>query len=179
MDGMVKIQGLESALEAMAAAFPADPKQQVAILNSALRGAANRTIVPEAKTLARAGDGSGALSEAIGVRNTPRKQLRSKGAPAGVQVTPVRSNRKAMALYIQHYYTSRGRNFPAKRLNSGIRHGHLVEFGSVNNQPARPFLYPAGKNKQKEYLNTFADMMRKRTEAAVKRQARRNGRRVN
>jgi len=170
MDMGVQMKGLDDALKAMEAAFPKDPNKQRGLLNSAMRGAANKTIVPVAKQLAKAGDGSGALSEAIAVRNQSKKKLRSKNVAAGVEVVPVRFNRKAIALYIQHYYTNVGRVAPANMFASGIRHGHLVEFGSVNNSP-RPFLKPAGDVADDVYIQAFAKAMRSATERAVKRAA--------
>jgi hypothetical protein len=167
----VKIDGLEEAMRAMKAAFPADPKKQRQILNGAMSGSARKSMVPIAKQLALAGDGSGALSEAIAVRNMNARTLRKVRSVAGVQITPVRANRKAMMMYIAHYYTSRGRVPHANMINSGIRHGHLVEFGSVHNQP-QPFLLPAASAGKGAYVRGFSAEMSKKTEAAVRRAAR-------
>lgn len=155
-------------MKAMQAAFPADPKKQKQILNGAMRASANKAMVPIAKQRALQGDGSGALSESIAVRNMNARTLRKVGSAAGVQVTPVRSNRKAMMMYITHYYTSRGRVPHADMINSGIRHGHLVEFGSVNNG-AQPFLWPAAAAGKGAYIRGFSAEMQKKTEAAVRR----------
>jgi hypothetical protein len=166
-----KIEGLEDAMKAIAAAFPSDPKKQKSLLNSSMRQASTATILKQAKILAMQGDGSGALSEALGIRAQGARKLRAKSLAAGIEIAPIRSNRKAMAMYINHYYTSRGRNAPAKMVASGIRHGHLVEFGSVNNAPARPFLYPAATSQTNAYVSRFANDLKRKTEKAVKRAA--------
>ena len=171
MEPSVKIEGLESALKAMQAAFPANAKKQKQILNAAMRSSANKAMVPTAKQFALAGDGSGALSESLGIRNMSTRTLRATGNVAGVQVVPVRANRKAMQMYIQHYYIARGRTPDANMITSGIRHGHLVEFGSVNNTP-QPFLWPAAASGKGAYIRNFAGEMKKKTESAVRRAAR-------
>lgn len=168
MQGNVDIKGLDGALKAMQAAFPKDPKKQRGVLNTAMRTAARKNIVPTAKELAKRGDGSGALSESIAVRNQSKKRLAAKGMVAGVEVVPVRFNRKAIALYVQHYYIDKGITPPANIVTSGIRHGHLVEFGSVNNTP-RPFLLPAGRAGQTGYINAVGGELEKAIERRVKR----------
>jgi hypothetical protein len=170
LDMSVKIDGLEDAMKAMLAAFPTDERRQRGILNASLRTAATNTILADAKQRAKTGDGSGALSEALGIRATSKKKLKTRRVVAGVEVVPVRSNMKAMALYIQHYYTAKGKTAPAKMFASGVRHGHLVEFGSVNNS-ARPFLYPAAQSQMSAYTGRFAADLTKKTEAAVRREA--------
>jgi hypothetical protein len=166
----VKIEGLEEAMRAMQAAFPTSETRQRGILNASMRAASNATILADAKQRAKRGDSSGALSEALGIRAASKRTLRSRGAVAGVEIVPVRSNMKAMALYINYYYTQRGRVAPAKMLTSGIRHGHLVEFGSVNNA-ANPYLWPAARSQNSQYIGRFAADLRKKTEAAVTREA--------
>lgn len=168
MQPTVTLKGLDDVLKAMQSAFPKDPKKQRGILNTAMRTAARKDIVPKAKELARRGDGSGALSEAIAVRNQSKRKLSAKGMVAGVEVVPVRFNKKAIALYIQHYYTDRGINAPANMFKSGIRHGHLVEFGSVHNS-ARPFMYPAAKSGERGYIQHTADALKKAIERNVKK----------
>lgn len=163
-----KVKGLDEAIKAMQAAFPNDPKKQRALVNGALRTSARKNILPTAKQRAMAGDGSGALSAALAVRAQSAKKLRSKGTPVGVEVVPVRNNVKAIAMYVQHYYTARGRIAPAGILSSGIRHGHLVEFGSVNNN-ARPFLWPAAQSGKAAYIQNVGAELKKSIERAVQR----------
>ena len=164
----VKLDGLKEAVRALGEAFPKDPKRQAKLLNQSMSQAAKNTIVPEAKINALAGDGSGALSESIGIRTQSRGKVRAKGAAAGVSVLPVRQNKKAMAMYIEHYYTRKGRAFPAKMFASGIRHGHLVEFGT-RHSGAKPFLWPAAQSKFNSYMSRFTSDLRVKIERAVKR----------
>jgi hypothetical protein len=166
----VKVEGLEQAMKAMQAAFPQNESRQRGILNASMRAASRDTILADAKRRARVGDGSGALSEALGIRAVSKRKLRMRRAVAGVEIAPIRSSMKAMAMYINYYYTQRGRTAPAKMLSSGIRHGHLVEFGSVNNA-ANPFLWPAARSQNSDYIGRFASDLRKKTEAAVVREA--------
>jgi HK97 gp10 family phage protein len=166
MQVSAKIDGLEDALKAMAAAFPADPKKQRSLVNSAMRTAAKKEMLPTAKQKAKVGDGSGALSEALAIRVQPKKKTSAKGVGAGVEILPLRSNRKALAMYINHYYTQNGLKPPAGILVSGIRHGHLVEFGSVNNN-ATPFLWPAATAGKGAYTNMVGDELKKAVDKAV------------
>ena len=130
MQGKARIVGLKDAMKAMAAAFPKDPKKQKRLLVGAMRMAASKTILLSAKRRALSSDGSGALSESLGIRTQSAGKMRSKRAAAGIEIVPVRSNLKAMALYISHYYTQRGKTVSAKVITSGIRQGPLVEFGT-------------------------------------------------
>jgi len=154
------------AIAAMGAAFPTDPKKQRGILNSSMRSAASEMLA-DAKQRAITGDASGSLSESIGIRSKSKKSLAMSMAVAGVEITPVRYNPKAIALYLRFYYA--GKTAPRFGID-GIRHGHLVEFGSKNNA-ARPFLWPAAQSNQQAYERKFAADLTKKTEAAVKRAA--------
>jgi hypothetical protein len=173
MDMSARVQGLDSAMEAMAAAFPADAKVQRQILTGAMRRSAAQTILKDAKQRALESDGSGALSEALGIRNRSRRAIKTARTVAGVEITPIRSNLKAMAMYINHYYTARGRTPKSGMLLSGIRHGHLVEFGSVNNTP-RPFLWPAAQSSMAPYMQRLAAEMRHQIDQRVRRAASKN-----
>jgi len=163
-----KLVGLEEALKAMQAAFPGDIKKQQRLLNGAMSGAARKSILPMAKQLAKRGDSSGALSESLNVRAMGRRKRAGKAA--GMEVVPVRSNLKALAKYIQFYYTSRGKAPPSSILTSGIRHGHLVEFGTAKTS-AFPFLWPAAQAQASNYKQLFALFLKKRIEAAVRKAA--------
>jgi len=176
VEGEVRIKGLDDALRAMRAAFPENAEQQRRLLNQAMSAAAKRTMVPMAKQLAMVGDGSGALAESIGMRAVSKSAARRSGVAARVEMVPVRNNRKAMAMYIAHYYTARGKSVPSKMVTSGIRHGHLVEFGHAARSggfvPARPFLWPAARAQSSVYTQNFAALLEKKTQAAVRREAR-------
>ena len=173
MDIDVKIRGLKSVLKAMDAAFPKNPKQKQRLLAATMKTAAKPTILAHAKRLAIRGDTSGALSESLGLRSQSRAKIRTRRITAGAEIVPVRDNVRAMALYVAHYYTSRGKIAPANIAISGIRHGHLVEFGfkhiSGRAVAARPFLAPAGRSGFSSYKRRFAKDLRKKTEAAVRR----------
>lgn len=173
MEGTVELRGLEDALRALQAAFPNDTKQQQRMVHGAMGGSARKSLLPIAKNLAKRGDSSGSLSEALGVRTQPARKRRGKAG--GMEIVPVRHNKKAMALYVQHYYTQRGKAVPAGIFASGIRHGHLVEFGFTHRSgahiPAYPYLWPAARSGSQEYRNLFAGELKKRIESAVRRAA--------
>ena len=170
MIGSASVSGLEDAMKAMIAAFPADPKKQQQILHRSIGSAARKEILPTSKQLAQVGDASGALSQALAVRALPAKERRKRNSAASMILTPVRSNRRALSAYINHYYTQNGINPPASLFVRGIMHGHLVEFGSVNN-PAKSFLWAAAQSNFGNYVNRFGDELTRITEAAVKRAA--------
>jgi len=175
MEGKVKLIGLEEAMKALQAAFPDNFKKQSQLINGAMGGSARQSFLPIAKQMAKNGDSSGALSEALGVR--AQKARNRKGKAGGMQVVPVRSNRKAMAMYIQFYYTNKGVNAPANILEHGIRHGHLIEFGHMarggkGHVAAKPFMWPSTVATPK-YRSLFAGELKKRIESNVRRAAKR------
>ena len=172
MEGKADIVGLKDAMRTLQAVFPDDYKKQSRLVNGAMGGSARKSFLPIAKQLALRGDGSGALSESLAVR--AQKANKRKGKAGGMEVVPVRYSLKAMAKYISHYYTSRGKNMPLGGID-GIRHGHLVEFGFVHKKsgqhvPARPYLWPSTVAIPK-YRDMFASELKKRIAATVKREA--------
>lgn len=175
MDIGLKVEGLDAAMEALRATFPADHKVQRQILNTAMGKSARATMLAEVKQRALTGptgvQRSGALSESIGVRNQSRRKVMTKRAVAGVEIAPIRSNLKAMARYIDYYYTRQGRTPRIGMLNSGIRHGHLIEWGTVKHGPA-PFLFPGVNNNLAPFLQRLAADMRRTMEQRVRRKAR-------
>lgn len=162
-----KVHGVKSVMKTLRAAFPKNAEQQRRLLNQAMSGSARGSILPIAKALALIGDGSGALSESLAPRAVSKSRAMRKGAAASVQITPVRYNKKAMAMYSAFYF---GRGTHVTRLAEGIRHGHLVEFGTKHSA-AYPFLYPALKSGRAGYINIFAETLEKKIAAAVKRKA--------
>ena len=176
-----KVEGHKDVMKTMQAAFPADPKQQQRLLNAAMRKSAQRSILPLAKNLALTGDGSGALSESLGIRAQKQKDLRRKKLAGGVQIVSVRNNMNAIALYMNHYYTSRGKTVPASVAFSGIRHGHLVEWGFIHTSgkavSGSPFLWPAARYGASGYKRHFAADLKKKIVAAVKRRAKKRAKR--
>jgi hypothetical protein len=175
MEGSTKIHGLEDALKAMQAAFPNDEKAQRQIINSSLRSAATKTMLREIKARALQYKDSGALAESIGVRAMSRRKLRTARRVGGVEIAPIRSNRRAMAMYIQHHYNAKGRAAPRGMLFSGIRHGHFVEFGvPLRGIPARSFLWEGGRGQVAPYLMQAAREFQLQTERRVARAKRRS-----
>lgn len=166
MDGKVKIHGLEEAVNAMEAAFPKDTNKQRSLVNQGLRASAKETILNEAKSRAYSGDSSGALAESLGIRNIPKRRLKARRV-AGVYIAPIRFNTKAMKMYADYY---RKNSNSLRKVVDGIRHGHLVEFGT-RHSAANPFLWPAAQSKAQAYLYNVAENIKKKTQAAVKRAA--------
>jgi len=170
MEGGATIEGLDSALKIMAAAFPKDPEQQRRILNQTMSAAARKTIIPSAKRRAMRGDSSGALSDSIAPRAISKRNAMARGIAAGIQVTPVRKNLKAIAKYIAYHYTRNGKTPPVGLLVHGLSYGHLIEFGTKN-ASAQPFLWPALQSKKSAYVKRLAMILKKKVELAVCRQA--------
>ena len=168
MEASARLTGLSEAMLALSMAFPNDQNKRKQLLNSAIGGAARKTILPVAKQLALSGDGSGALSASLGVRAMNARKRASRRVAGGMELVPIRFKNDAIYDYMHHYYTSKGRTPPADILASGIRHGHLVEFGSVHNA-AKPFLWPAAQAQAHAYTIQFAKVLEKRIESAVER----------
>ena len=172
MEGSAKVMGLKDAVAAMGAAFPKDPEKQRRLLNASMRAGAKPTMLADAKLRAASFDGSGALSESLGIRAISKARALRSGKVAGIYITPVRQNLKAIAKYLSFYRRNSGR-----QVIDGIRHGHLVEFGHATrgggHVAARPFLWPAAQSQSGAYKTSFAASLRKKTEAAVKRRAKR------
>lgn len=168
----IKVTGLKDVNAAILAAFPNNIEQRRRILNQGMKAAAKGTILASAKRRALRGGESGALSESMGLRASSKSRALRRGVPASVIVGSIRNSPKALAMYINHYYITRGRSFPVSTLASGIRHGHLIEFGTVKTG-ARPFLYPALQSQASAYRNSLAGYLKKKMEAAVRRRARR------
>lgn len=174
MEPTVRIKGLKEAMRAMEKAFPKNADKARSLLNQTMSGAARKSILPIAKANALIGDGSGALSESLAMRAVGKSRVRRKGAAASVQVTPVRYNPKAIAMYTAHYYAGQKMQIGRLKLDrvaEGIRHGHLVEFGT-RHHGAFPFLYPALKSGRSGYIKFFAATLERKIAAAVRHEAR-------
>ena len=172
MEMNAKIHGLEDALKAMEAAFPKNADKARSLLNQTMSGSARKSILPMAKVLALVGDGSGALSESLAPRAVGKTRAAQAGHAARIQITPVRYNKKAIAMYSAFYYK---KSVGLGRVAEGIRHGHLVEFGhkdrNGNHVAAKPFLYPALKAGKSAYIGLFAAIMKNKIAAAVRHRA--------
>ena len=166
----VKVEGLQDVLKAVENIFPKDDTAARAILNQGMGASMRKHMLPMAKQLAASTNKSGALAESLAVRAIQKRHLNDLPATANacVRLTPVMANRKAAALYINYYYLSKGKIPPDSIWTSGIRHGHLVEFGSVNNTP-KPYILPSVRAGRAKFEKDWANFMWKKTKARVKR----------
>ncbi len=171
MEVTAKIEGLEAVLRTMEQAFPKNAKVARSLLNQTMSGSSRKSILPMAKSLALIGDGSGALSQSLAPRAVSASRARRKGKSASVEITPVRYDKEAIAKYTRHYYKG---GTTVARVAEGIRHGHLVEFGTVRSQ-AYPFLYPALRAGKSAYIGLFAQTLEKKIMARVRREAKKAG----
>jgi hypothetical protein len=167
-----KVEGLDAAMRALLATFPADAKKQKQVLTNAMKSSARATMLAGVKSRALRGptgiQKSGALSESIGVRSMSRRKIMTRRVVAGVEIAPIRSNLKAMAMYINHYYSQKGRTPKPGMLLSGIRHGHLIEFGTVKHGP-QPFLHDGVRSGLAPFMQRLAAEMRAQMERNVRR----------
>jgi hypothetical protein len=166
----VKIDGVREVMKAIDQLWPKDKEASRAIMNQGMGASARKHILPIAKQRAASTNRSGALAESLGVRSIPKGRLMGikGGKDAGIFITPVRSNKKAMAMYVNYYYISKGKIPPAKIWTSGIRHGHLVEWGSAHNSP-NPFLWPAAESGVGPWERDLTRFLWKKIKARVKR----------
>jgi len=92
---------------------------------------------------------------------------RKGGNITGLWVAPIRNQRKALLQYLSFY----GIPLSGKAANSGIRHGHLVEFGHQvpggGSVGPRPFLRPALESNKGEVISIFKSTLAKRIDALV------------
>ena len=187
MDVNFKITGGPEVARALRAAWPNNPKRQRQVLNQAIKAAAKDTIVPRASIMAQRSGGSGSLAAAMNSRVMSKKFARMEGATAGVWVGPVRKDTKGIAKYINHYWLGRGKKINPSIFTYGLRHAHLVEWGHdivvggpkgkggkvIGRAPARPFMRPALHSGASSYKRKLVPMLRKKIEAAVRREAKR------
>ncbi len=167
-----KAVGLKQLMDNMARVLP-DPKKQRSMINRSLSYVARREILPQAQQRARAAERSGALAESISVRARSALISRARGRVAMVEVGVNRMDPKAAAIYANHY----GRTTV---ITSGIRHGHLVEFGfqPPGNAPyvaGQPWLGPATIVNSNTYARHFAGSLKKKLEAHIRRNAKARG----
>ena len=174
MEVTAKIHGLEDAMKAMRESFPSDRAKQRSILNTAMRKSAVETIVAEVKHRAKINHpgSSGALSESIGVRAKSLRRIKTSRSVAGVEIGSIRYNDKAMAMYVNHYYIRKGKAPPKGIFLSGIRHAHLVEFGTYRTNP-KSFLWDGAKPQLSPFMARLAADMKRTIERRVNRMSRR------
>lgn len=166
----VKVDGLQDVLKAIHNIFPNDPTAERALLSQGMAASMRKHMLPMAKQLAASTNKSGALSESLAVRTVAKKHLRylPARANAAVRLVPVRMNYKAMTTYINYYYGRKGKLPPDSIWTSGIRHGHLVEFGSKNNSP-KPYILPAVKAGKASFQDDWSKYLWLKTKARVRR----------
>jgi len=165
-----KVHGLADAARAMQAVLPKNPEQQRRVVNASMKAAIKSKVLPFAKIAAKVGDGSGALSESLKVVQASRSRALAAGVVARVHLLPHRFNYRALAMYINYYYTQHGFRPPDVLFRYGIRHGHFVEYGVPSrNIPARPFLWTSARVRASAMASEVARLTKKKAEAAVKR----------
>jgi len=102
------------------------------------------------------------LAESIGIK-AKRFGRGGKGSVSSLWVGALRSDKKAVSQYASFYGKA-----SVKSINSGIRHGHLVELGTKHSAP-RPWLMPALKGSEGRVVNVFKQTLSKRIERQVKK----------
>lgn len=134
----VQVKGLDELTRTLTTNLPAEAGQKL------VRRVMRRSFKPMMQTAKRKAStgqktiSSGALSASIAIWN---EKVRKRGQTVvRLRIGPRRSDRSAFIQYMEFY----GRKLTPKNANSGIRHGHFVEFGVPERKiPARPFLRPA------------------------------------
>ncbi|NNF65984.1 MAG: hypothetical protein HKM98_00580 [Gammaproteobacteria bacterium] len=106
---------------------------------------------------------SGALARSIGKYS---KKGRFNDEIGTVSVGPKRNVKAAVSLY-QQYYGKRATGSKSKKKRDGIRHGHLIEFGTKHS-PARPFLRPAFHANVTRVVKGFSAELKKSIAKTVK-----------
>src|SRR3990172_1878100 len=159
----VQVLGLKHLTEVLTRTIPAEARQGVIV--GALKEAA-KPIITTAKQGYRALDGSGSLAIATTVWRS-RKAERYGQHFASVEVGPRRSNRKALAAYYAFY----GRKPTPAMLKLGIRHAHLVEWGT-RRTGAKRVLTKAFDSNAQAAVKTFRQILGERIERAAARAGR-------
>jgi len=166
IEGKIRVTGMKELARNMEKLIP-EPKKQRSMLNRSLSYVARRHILPMAKANLRMSERSGALAEAIDVRARSKNYALARGRTAVVEVGVNRNDPKAAAMYSNYYGN-------LTVIASGIRHGHLIEFGfhpggSETFVPGNPWLGPATVVQPSTYANLFAASLKKKLEAHIRR----------
>lgn len=163
----METKGLKE-LSAILDQFP--EKMRRSHITSALR-AGGKEVVSAAKSKAQQArePSSGALAESIGIRARKSRN----GGQHRILIGPLRNDKQAFLQYLSFY----GISLSSKNAKSGIRHGHLVEFGHSypgGSVPARPFMRPAMDSQKSRVVAVFRDTLRKRINSTIKRLKKQN-----
>jgi len=123
----VKIHGLADVDKLLRKTLP--EKAQRNTVRKIMHVAA-RPMVKDLKRQYKALGGSGSLALATRSWNVTKGfKGRFKGS---IDVGPKRNSLRALKRYFSYYYPNQ--RIPATRLTTGIRHGHLVEWGTEHSQ---------------------------------------------
>jgi len=145
----VKVLGLKELEDKLVRTIPA--KAQTKVLRRALR-IASRPMLNSARSKARRGK-SNSLAIAMSVWNVRQGQRRRTAA--SIEVGPRRNNKRALVAYYNFY---KGKTPTPQQLINGIRHGHLVEWGTKGT-PAHPFMRPAMDAHGQEVIRNFGRIL--------------------
>ncbi len=149
----VRVTGLRELNQFLVEKLPA--KAAGRTLNRALRVAA-KPIVAAAKNNAKRARNphSFALSQSIQAW-VARKRIRKHGLAGSLMIGPRRSHKPALVAYYDFYDSKR---LTPQALENGIRHGHLVEWGTSQSS-ANPFMRPALDQNAARFIRSFADIL--------------------
>ncbi len=163
----VKVLGLRELERKLTQQIP--KKAQAKVVNRALRKAA-KPMVQTARLRARRGK-SNALSIAMSIWQVKKRtKLRNFGS---VEFGPRRNNKRAIAAYWDFYAA---RTPTASDIINGIRHGHLVEWGTKTT-PAHPFMRPALDAHGRQTIADFGKILGREIEKEAARGVRQGRRR--
>lgn len=165
----VEILGLADITELLTRTLPA--RVQSNVVAGAIKEAA-KPMVQAIKRDFRALGGSGSLSLATSSWRDRKRETRGGQHFASVAVGPKRGNRRALAAYFAYY----GKKVTPRQYQLGIRHGHLVEFGTRRGSPARNVLGRAQDTYGVALVNSFGGIMGRRIEEAAAKAAASQGR---
>lgn len=141
----ISAHGFDEAAKVIEKSFPKTSKQR-SVMNAAMRDAGRQTALVEAALRAAALGGSGSLGQALTFRNRSLRSIQAARVFGGVELVVKRGMQRAIKTYEAYY---------GVKVKDGIRHGHLVEFGTKRSA-ARPFLWPAVESQAPRYVNKFA-----------------------
>lgn len=162
----VQVSGLRELQETLLRTLPA--KVQSRAVATALRKAAQPMVVA-ARAGYKARARSGSLAAATSVwRDRKSERRRGTSTFASVEIGARRSNRKALAKYYEFY----GRKPTPAQLRLGIRHAHLIEWGTARGTPALRILTRAFDSHARAAVAAFG----KELGAAIEKEAARRGR---
>ncbi len=171
IDISVKVLGLREVTKTLTKKLP--PKARGKVVARAMRIAA-RAMVRTAKSAASRGK-SGSLTASTSIWQDKKRSKGDRGTFVRLHLGPRRSNKAAILKYWT-FYT--GRTARPEDIASGIRHGHLVEFGVPSKGiPARPFLRPAFDRHGREFIKSFGKIMALEINKEATKQARKQSRR--